>query len=233
MPPIMLCNNGHNLCCNCRVTLDKCPICRGPFLKVRNVSLENIATETLYPCRNIQRGCTKLLIKNLIRRHANVFTFDSHKCPFAKISNIGCNWAGPLDTVRRHVEANHRGSCVQRVSRKFKNVLRNVSCSQRYYQAIITLNELFYSFWRVQSGVFYCAVFYIGPKEGASNFKYWFSISTNDGGNYSASALTHSYFENVDDIVRQGKCVMLNYVAVQKSCSQNKDLPFQMEILAV
>ncbi|PNF30020.1 E3 ubiquitin-protein ligase SIAH1B [Cryptotermes secundus] len=233
MPPIMLCNNGHNLCCNCRVTLDKCPICRGPFLKVRNVSLENIATETLYPCKNTLRGCTKLLTKNLIRPHADECTFDNHKCPFAKISNTGCNWRGTLDTVRRHVEANHKGSCVQRVSRKFKTVLHNVSCSQRYYQAIITMDELFYVSWRVQSGVFYCAVFYIGPKKGANNFRYRFSISTKDGDTYSASSLTHSYYENVNDVFRHGKCVMLDYSAVQRSCSENKDLPFRMEISVV
>jgi hypothetical protein len=95
------------------------------------------------------------------------------------------------------------------------------------------MNELFYISWRVQGGVFYCAVFYIGPKEGAPNFKYRFSISTKDGDNYSTSALTHSYFENVNDIVRQGKCVMLDYGAVQRSCSQNKDLPFRMEISVV
>ena len=233
VPPIMLCNNGHNLCCNCRITLDKCPVCRGPFLKVRNLSLENLAAETLYPCKNNQIGCTKLVTKGLASRHAAECTSDSHKCPFAKISNIRCSWTGPMDTVRTHVEIGHSGSCVQRVSRKFKTVLHNVSCSQRYYQAIITLGELFYVSWRVQSGVFYCAVFHIGPKENTPKFRYRFAISTKDGDEYSMSTFTHSYFENLNDIVRQGKCVTLQYSNVQKSCNEKGDLPFRMEISQV
>lgn len=230
VPPIMLCNNGHNLCCTCRITLDKCPICRGPFVKVRNLSLENLAAETLYPCKNIQMGCTKLVTRSLAKHHADECLFDRQKCPFAKISNTRCSWSGPMDTVRTHVETKHHGSCVQRVSRKFKTVLHNVSWSQRYYQAIITLGELFYVSWRVQSGIFYCAVFHIGPKEITPKFKYRFAISTKDGDEYSMSCLTHSYFENVNDIVRQGKCVTLHYSAVQSSCNDKGDLPFRMEI---
>jgi hypothetical protein len=233
MPPIMLCNNGHNLCYSCRLTLEKCPICRGPFLNVRNISLENLATETLHQCKNIRRGCTKLFTRNLAGSHADECTCINHKCPFAKISKTGCNWAGPLDAVRRHVEASHKGNCVQRVSRKFKSVLHNVSCSQRYYQAIIAMDELFYITWRVRGGVFYCVVFYIGPKQSAANFKYRFSISSKDGDCYSVASLTHSYFEDVSDIVRRGNCVMLDYGAVQKSCSENRDLPFRMEISEV
>jgi E3 ubiquitin-protein ligase SIAH1 len=233
VPPIMLCNNGHNLCCNCRVTLEKCPICSGPFLKVRNLSLESLATETLYPCKNIQRGCMKLLTKKSVKCHAAECAFDNQKCPFAKISNSRCNWIGPLDTVRRHIENNHKGSCVQCVSGKFKTALHNVSRSQRYYQAIITLDELFYVSWRVQGDAFYCAVFYVGPQENASEFKYRFSISTKDGDCYSVSSLSHSYFENVNDIVRQGKCVTIDHSIVQRCCMDNGDLPFRMEISQV
>jgi hypothetical protein len=138
-----------------------------------------------------------------------------------------------MDTVRTHVESRHRGNCVQRVSRKFKTVLHNISCSQRYYQAIITLGELFYVSWRVQSGVFYCAVFHIGPKQISPQFKYRFAIATKDGEEYSLSCITHSYFENVNDIVRQGKCVMLHYSIVQSSCNDKGDLPFRMEISQV
>jgi E3 ubiquitin-protein ligase SIAH1 len=233
VPPIMLCNNGHSLCCNCRVTLEKCPICSGPFLKVRNLSLESLAAETLYPCKNIQRGCTKLLTKKSAKCHAAECAFDNQKCPFAKISNTRCNWIGRLDTVRRHVENNHKGSCVQHVSRKFKTVLHNVSHSQRYYQAVITLNELFYISWRVQGGAFHCTVFYVGPEENASDFKYRFSISTKDGDCYTISSVTHSYFENVHDIIRQGKCVAIDNSVVQRCCKDNGDLPFRMEISQV
>jgi hypothetical protein len=138
-----------------------------------------------------------------------------------------------MDTVRTHVEGEHHGNCVQRVSRKFKTVLHNISCSQRYYLAIITLGELFYVSWRVQNGILYCAVFHIGPKEIASKFKYRFAISTKDGDEYSMSCLTHSYFENLSDIVRQGRCVMLHYSVVQRSCDDKDDLPFRMEISQV
>lgn len=233
VPPIILCNNGHNLCCNCRITLENCPICKGPFLKVRNLSLESLSHETLYPCKNNKRGCPRILTKQSAKYHISECMFDIHKCPFEKISGTGCGWAGSLEMMKEHVERAHKGSCVQPASQKFKSVLHNVARSQRYYQAAIAHGELFYVSWRVQGGVFYCAVFYVGAKDKASNYKYRFSITTKDEENVSVSSGTHSYSENVSDIVRQGKCAMINYNIVQRACTEYGDLPFRMEISEV
>jgi E3 ubiquitin-protein ligase SIAH1 len=49
-PPIMLCENGHNICNICRPKVRDCPTCRQQFLNTRNVALEKVAAEVIYPC---------------------------------------------------------------------------------------------------------------------------------------------------------------------------------------
>ena len=43
LPPITMCENGHNICSTCKPKLLKCPTCSGAVMNVRNKSLENLA----------------------------------------------------------------------------------------------------------------------------------------------------------------------------------------------
>ena len=233
VPPIRLCNNGHSLCCNCRVTLENCPICRGAFLQVRNLSLESLVPETLHPCKHAERGCMGLFSKTELKTHEPKCEHGLYKCPFASISKLDCSWSGRMSAIKKHVEKHHGDKSVQYVSRKFKTMLHNVEKSQRFYQTVITMGELFYVKWRLHKNSFHCAAFYVGPHEKASDFKYRFSITTNDGETVSGCSRTHSFLDDVESVFRQGKCIKLNHAIVQRSYTDNGHLPFRMEISKV
>ena len=40
--PVFQCNNGHTICCRCRVKLNKCPICRVPLGYSRSLTSEKL-----------------------------------------------------------------------------------------------------------------------------------------------------------------------------------------------
>ena len=40
--PVFQCNNGHIICCRCRVKLSKCPVCRVPLGYSRSLTSEKL-----------------------------------------------------------------------------------------------------------------------------------------------------------------------------------------------
>ena len=54
---IKMCENGHNICGGCKERLPECPTCRGTFIKGRNIVLEKLAANAIYPCKNKEAGC--------------------------------------------------------------------------------------------------------------------------------------------------------------------------------
>ena len=40
--PVFQCNNGHIICCRCRVKLNKCPVCRAPLGYSRSLTSEKL-----------------------------------------------------------------------------------------------------------------------------------------------------------------------------------------------
>jgi hypothetical protein len=73
MGPIYECHNGHIVCENCDVKLDKCPTCRVEFTRKRkrNLFAEQLLEKCtfLYPCPNASRGCTVKENKSMMREH--------------------------------------------------------------------------------------------------------------------------------------------------------------------
>jgi hypothetical protein len=78
-PPIMLCENGHNICNICKQKVPHCPTCRQQSLNTRNVALEKLAREVKYPCTCRNYGCREIYSFYLTVEHQrNVSTFHSH-----------------------------------------------------------------------------------------------------------------------------------------------------------
>lgn len=51
---ISMCHNGHNLCQTCKNSLrnQKCPVCRGDFIKGRNFALEAVIRSKDFKIKN-------------------------------------------------------------------------------------------------------------------------------------------------------------------------------------
>ena len=97
LPPITLCQAGHNICSSCRPSLqfsggNKCPHCGKPLLETRNVALETIARGLSYPCRYRDAGCLLKFSANDIRKHHGHCPHRSYDCPLRALDR--CQWTG-------------------------------------------------------------------------------------------------------------------------------------------
>nr|CAD7394071.1 unnamed protein product [Timema cristinae] len=116
VPPIVLCESGHNICDQCRPKLPICPACRMPFLEARNIALETLAQGLRYPCRNRHLGCPEVYPMALISKHHLMCQHRPYECPLKvpgrcswKEYNWGAHcesrigWMKPLSALRvRH-----------------------------------------------------------------------------------------------------------------------------------
>jgi hypothetical protein len=133
--------------------------------------------------------------------------------------------------MKGHVQEMHSspGDNVE-VAGPFKTVLRNISETTSFRQAVFTLNEIFYVIWEVRDNIFYCVGFHIGPKKNSSKFKYRFRVSKERAGeSISYSLKTSSFMDDVEEIIKGGDCVAIHYRSIEKFI-KNGALPFEIFI---
>ena len=56
--PILMCENGHSICNDCKNLVHTCPECRAKWTPKRNLKLEQILGTITKPCRYKENGCT-------------------------------------------------------------------------------------------------------------------------------------------------------------------------------
>lgn len=226
--PITLCQNGHNICAKCKSDVSTCPSCGGELLRIRNVTLEDIAKTTMYPCKNREEGCLQIFSMDNRLDHEIQCLYKKRKCPFTKISKDNCAWTGIMSNIGSHVSEDH--SCEKRsVTGVFKIKLETLCASKYYREAVFNLGKLFFIFWEIKECNIYFAVFYIGPENDAEEFVYDFKIKKHNE-KISVSATCHSYLQDVDAVLQPGECVVLPYGAVLKYLSKCDDLSCEIEI---
>jgi hypothetical protein len=140
-PPITICESVYNVCNSCRLRVSACPICKGKFINVRNITLEKKAATAIYPCKNVETGCEDTFTVNGRNKHQFVCLYDSKECPFRKLSDVDCSWIGTLSDIATHVRSDHSSEAIQHV-RHFKVNLLDISRETRYRQAVLILGEL-------------------------------------------------------------------------------------------
>jgi len=218
-PPITMCENGHSICPKCKPVLNNCPSCQKPFLPVRNLALESLYRQAI----------TEEDQRPPARFPHNV------ECPFAKISKDICPWKGPVTGIKDHVKLCHKNpNDTFEVSGVFTVVLTDLSPTQHYRKAVFIADELFYIYWRIKDGSFYCIVFYVGEQEKCSNYTYRFVLTTDsDNRKISMSFPTRSIMENLEEFLHSGDYVILNYNTALKFINQNMNLECEFQINAI
>lgn len=228
MSPITLCQNGHNICAKCKSNVSTCPSCGGEFLQIRNVTLEDIAKTTMYPCKNRELGCLQIFSMDNRLHHETECVYNKRKCPFTKISKDSCRWTGIMSNIGSHVRQEHNSE-TKNVMGVFKMKLESLCASKYYREAVFTLGKLFFIFWEIKECDIHFAVFYIGPENDAEKFTYNFKIKRQNE-KISVSATCHSYLQDVDTVLQPGECVVLPYGTVLKYLSKCNDLSCEIEI---
>jgi hypothetical protein len=226
---IKMCENGHNVCNSCRSRVLSCPTCKGRFIDVRNIALENIAAAIVYPCWNSQSGCTETFTLDGRTKHQLVCLYESRECPFRKLSDGDCSWTGALFDIAAHVRIEHDSETTE-AEGHFKVKLLDVSKDRRYGQAVFILGELFYLAWDYEDNcVLSFAVFHFGHKSESEVFKYGIKTGSSDG--YVAMCRKcHSYLEGGVTDWQLRNCVRLHYDTIRQYLSESGDLLCEIEI---
>ncbi|XP_017778654.1 PREDICTED: E3 ubiquitin-protein ligase SIAH1-like [Nicrophorus vespilloides] len=105
LPPIMQCQVGHLVCASCRPKLSCCPTCRGNLGDIRNLAMEKVANNLMFPCKHKQTGCRMSLGLNEKAEHEEICEFRPYTCPCPGAS---CSWQGQLEKVMVHLKHAHQ-----------------------------------------------------------------------------------------------------------------------------
>jgi E3 ubiquitin-protein ligase SIAH1 len=229
IPPITLCENGHNICSKCRPKMKECPNCRRTLLLARNLALEKLINKIKYPCCNRKTGCEESFHLDQIVRHQGNCLHGLYDCPLAQAPGILCFWQGPRSEVRKHVDMNHKHRVTEAVSR-LSVYTRVFDSAYKYCRVIYALGEVFYQQFDIKGEIFYFVVQHVGPNITDSKYKYEFTLESSDGDEkIQVSHYVLSVKMNIDDIRKSGKCVKLHSDVV-KNFMEDDSLKFEMEI---
>ena len=112
--PIFRCENGHLVCKDCRVKIEKCPECRILLGYSRCLTSERIvlsATPSNLPCKFSGRGCKEKFTKDKLEDHELDCTHSLVKCSITSastsIASVQCNENIPLLAMWEHLKTNH------------------------------------------------------------------------------------------------------------------------------
>jgi hypothetical protein len=226
--PIIMCENGHNICGGCKEHLSECPSCTGKFINTRNISLEKCAAIAVYPCKNREAGCKETFTVDDRNNHPAVCLFQRTECPFRKLSDVDCPWNGTLSDIEVHIKSKHAREC-SIVPGSLLIVLYSLTRGISYSRAIFTLGKLFYLTCKVEGDTFSFGVFHIGPNVETKAFK--FKIKMGSSKEYiSVTRKCHSYLEGGLKDLHPGKYVSIYFDTILDFVGESGNLTFEIEI---
>jgi E3 ubiquitin-protein ligase SIAH1 len=230
MPPIAMCESGHNICSNCRPNLDKCPSCRQPFLNLRNKALENLSLRAKHPCCYRSYGCQLMFRADVKNDHEVACPYRPYKCPLVNADRIMCQWYGIYEDLREHIKSKHRDRVTDIKSGRHVSI-RRYKEENKYSRVIFACDEMFYQQFEVIDNTFYFVIQHIGPENYGSNFQYQFTLATSDYVEFvSLGFVARSCKVDIEDIYRSGQCVKLCFDTVRNFLDEQKNLNFEFTI---
>lgn len=133
--------------------------------------------------------------------------------------------------MKEHVTEAHRR--YMRVGAESTSVLNNVSDTPGYSLIIFAFEEVFLQKSRLHDKKFYSLVQYIGPKENASKYRYEFQLSTGtEHQKLIVGHLVHSSSDQLQDVIKDGNCVRLDYEVIQRFMYEDK-LPYKLRLYKI
>jgi len=232
-PPIILCANGHNICNICKPKMHHCPSCRDQFLYTRNMALEDLARQVMYPCKYRSHGCTEIRSHDKIGGHQATCRYSPQVCPLAKLAIGNCRWTGSYSDIKGHLKENHLEICRECAEGSIKLSFRlpdEMGCSC----FIFAHNKVFFLSFIENDNILHVVVQYIGPAENAAKYKYRVEfVNKDDTEGVTVMHLTRSADENLRDVHTSGNCGKLHYDVVFRLRDEEGYLNFKVEIIGV
>jgi len=231
LPPITMCENGHNICNSCKARMDNCPSCRGKFTDIKNLSLENMCRKVPLPCKHAKNGCKYLLPVDAITQHQSECPYGLYKCPFV-VAGIDCSWEGFIADMEEHIRSKHLAANDSRdVHETHKIRLPNFETASAWCQVLFTLKEVFFRLSLIKNGFLYCCVLYVGPKGKAPNYSYRLTITNTEGkGSVSSCHQTTGYQSDIDETIQKGNCGVFHLEFAKTCVNEENELEIEEEI---
>ncbi|KAL3173854.1 hypothetical protein MRX96_041400 [Rhipicephalus microplus] len=104
LPPILQCQNGHHLCARCRRKVARCPICRAPKNRSRNLFLDHLAEMNLLNCKYHSQGCSATV--SIATKEKHEMSCEHGPCSCVLRGNK-CSWMGPPGELVDHILSTH------------------------------------------------------------------------------------------------------------------------------
>lgn len=76
-----------------------------PAGNIRNLAMEKVASNVMFPCKHSSTGCSVSLIHTEKAEHEEACEFRPYSCPCPGAS---CRWQGSLEQVMPHLMMSHK-----------------------------------------------------------------------------------------------------------------------------
>ncbi|PSN32498.1 hypothetical protein C0J52_24147 [Blattella germanica] len=211
VPPIFLCENGHNICNSCKSKFSRCSDCNQPYLRSRNITLETITKQVEYPCKYRKAGCPNSFALFEIQEHQSDCSFGPFQCPVILPGRKRCPWKGTLNDMKKHFHENHKEELWE--NDEGITIEQMVSPSGLHNTILIKFGEIFYLQTRGDNGFFSAFVKYIGPMNKAQYYRSEISVCSKDENELiTARYSIQGYKVENEEIVRGGNKFLPNTV---------------------
>ncbi|CAG9783473.1 unnamed protein product [Diatraea saccharalis] len=212
LPPILQCESGHLVCSSCRPKLSCCPTCRGRLGYIRNLAMEKVARNVMFPCKYSNTGCTVTLVHTEKAEHEEACEFRPYSCPCPGVS---CSWQGGLDQVMPHLMMSHKCiSTLQGENIVFLatdinlpgaiNWVMMQSCFNHHFMLVLEKQEK--SDGHQQ---FFAIVQLIGSRKEAENFAYRLELNGHRR-HLTWEAMPRSIHEGLSSAIINSECLVFN-----------------------
>lgn len=214
-PPIIMCENGHNICDPCKAKCHSvCPTCRRALLQTRNIALEQLAQTTAYPCRHADSGCPLVGPAAHVRLHEPVCVHQVFLCP------LRCSWRGRRDQLRSHCLGSH----LQNTSVFDKGgatvvawEVSQAGCFRDYKHALFAFGEafLYVKRFHMDSRKLAFAVQHVGYSSDAPKFRYKFKmLKEQTKQTLSFGRPVHGHADDVESLMQTNDCITVDFDTV-------------------
>ena len=129
------------------------PTCREQFLNTRNLALEDLAREAMYPCKYRSYGCTEIFHHDTIGGLQAKCRYIPQVCPVAKLTIGNCSLTGSCNDIKGHLEENHPEECCEYVEGDFKFLYKLTSYT-KCFCFIFAYNEIFFPLFQEKETYF-------------------------------------------------------------------------------
>lgn len=212
LPPIMQCQSGHIVCSNCRPKLTLCPTCRGPLGNIRNLAMEKVASQVMFPCKYCSSGCPVTLPHTDKADHEEICEFRPYCCPCPGAS---CKWQGSLDEVMPHLVQHHKSiTTLQGEDIVFLATDINLpgavdwvmmqSCFGYNFMLVLEKQEKYEG-----NQLFYAIVQLIGTRKQAENFAYRLELNGHRR-RLTWEATPRSIHDGVQSAINSSDCLVFD-----------------------